>query len=120
MELSSLKLILCLLALPHGLRAQVVQWEFSKQHTSGDLQARSDDLTWEEIITNEKGKGGYFATVTIGNPGQDLVMQLDTASSDTWVPYSGASICEGTTTSCSLGSCKCTELSMHQRYAGHC
>lgn len=120
MDLPNLKVVLWLLALPHGLLAQVVQWDISKHHTSGGLRARAENLTWEEIITNEKGKGGYFATVTIGSPGQDLVMQLDTASSDTWVPYSGASICEGTTTGCSLGSCKCIKLSTYRRYTGHC
>lgn len=106
MEIYLLSTLLGLLALPYGLRAQVVQWDIAKHHANRGLRSRSEDLTWEETIINEKGKGGYFATVTVGNPGQDLVMQLDTASSDTWVPYTGASICEGITTSCSLGSCK--------------
>ena len=90
-------------------RAQFVQWEIEKRQFTRDLHRRSEKSTFEEIITNQRGRGGYFASVTVGSPGQDLVMQLDTASSDSWVPYSGAPICEGLTSGCSMGSCRSTD-----------
>lgn len=87
-------------------RGQFVQWEIEKRQFTRDLHDRSEKPAFEEIITNRRGNGGYFATVKIGSPGQDLVMQLDTASSDSWVPYSGAPICEGSTSGCPMGSCR--------------
>ena len=90
--------------------AQVVQWHLERHPSIAKVDRRSDESTFEEVITNEKGKGGYFATVRIGNPGQDLVLQLDTASSDSWVPYSGAPICEAISVGCKLGSCQYRNL----------
>lgn len=90
------------------LPAQFVHWEIERRQLNLGLHGRSEKSTFEEIITNEKGKGGYFATVKVGDPGQDLVMQLDTASSDAWVPYRGAPICEGST-GCAMGSCRSTD-----------
>lgn len=90
--------------------AQVVQWDLERRHTTHRVSKRSENSTFEEVIANNKGEGGYFATVTIGSPGQALIMQLDTASSDSWVPYSGAPICEVISAGCDLGSCKSTFL----------
>lgn len=88
--------------------AQVICWDIEKHSTKGaTLQRRSQvaNNSFEEIILNEKGRGGYFATVSIGSPAQNFTMQLDTASSDLWVPYSGASICESTSDTCTYGTC---------------
>ncbi|RYP03341.1 hypothetical protein DL765_010532 [Monosporascus sp. GIB2] len=65
-------------------------------------QARSID----EVIANDKLNGGYFATCKIGTPGQDVTLQLDTGSSDTWVPASSSVICTKSSSSrgCVLGS----------------
>ena len=103
----SLSIALCRLAfaIVHG---QVVQWNIeqrrSEEQTLGRRQARSI----EEVIKNDKTKGGYFATCKIGTPGQDVTLQLDTGSSDIWVPDSDADICVETSTSsgCELGSCE--------------
>lgn len=92
--------------LASSARGQVVSWGLARRRPGQTLlRERSEESTFEEVIINEKGTGGYFATVTVGSPGQDLVMQLDTASSDTWVPYTGAPICEGLTSGCSMGTC---------------
>ncbi|KAH8169146.1 eukaryotic aspartyl protease domain-containing protein [Sarocladium implicatum] len=81
-----------LLALFAPIEAQVVQWDIHRQEIGSELQRRADH-TYEETITNEKGRGGYFASAQLGNPPQNITLQLDTASSDIWVPYSGAAIC---------------------------
>lgn len=85
--------------------ARVVQWDITKRHIepkSGGLARRAQ--TYEEIITNEKTRGGYFATCKIGTPAQDLTLQLDTGSSDIWVPSSSASVCTTSSSSSSSSS----------------
>lgn len=101
--------------LASAAHAQVVAWDITKRDvgsTTEGLQKRS--TTYQEVITNEKSRGGYFATVAVGTPSQNLTLQLDTGSSDIWLPYSGASICSTSTrssssassTGCTLGSCE--------------
>ncbi|KAL2261919.1 hypothetical protein VTK26DRAFT_3012 [Humicola hyalothermophila] len=85
----------------------VVQWEIRKERQPQDLtQLRRRADTWEEVITNERARGGYFATCRLGTPGQNLTLQLDTGSSDIWVPDSRARVCMKATTrgGCALGS----------------
>lgn len=54
-------------------------------------------------------KAAYFATVEIGNPSQNLTLQIDTGSSDTWVIWSGAEKCADSdyfkSDNCAWGSC---------------
>ncbi|KAI1089185.1 acid protease [Rostrohypoxylon terebratum] len=86
-------------------QAQVVQWDIVRRHTGPKLTRRAGTFT--EIITNEKLRGGYFASCSVGTPAQNLTLQLDTGSSDIWVPSSSASVCEQTSSNsdgCSLGS----------------
>ena len=87
----------------------VVQWNIEKKESavppSGILHKRAD--TWREVITNERMRGGYFATCAIGTPYQNLTLQLDTGSSDIWVPDIGAEACNGsaqTPNGCTLGT----------------
>lgn len=64
--------------------------------------------TYEEIVTNERFRGGYFSTTQVGTPGQPLTLQLDTGSSDIWVPHFAADVCQRATrqsNGCSFGSC---------------
>ncbi|SPO06137.1 related to acid proteinase PEPI precursor [Cephalotrichum gorgonifer] len=69
------------------------------------LQRRAPK-TVEEVITNEKARGGYFSTCSVGTPPQDVVLLLDTGSSDTWIPASNAAVCSRrfSTDPCPLGS----------------
>lgn len=86
----------------------VVSWDIThRRQPPPDLRRlRKRAATFEEVITNEEARGGYFATCRLGTPGQDLTLQLDTGSSDIWVPDSTAKVCKATTASegCALGS----------------
>ncbi|AEO53652.1 hypothetical protein MYCTH_2295287 [Thermothelomyces thermophilus ATCC 42464] len=88
----------------------VVQWDIRRTQRQEELQRLNRRLRKRanpvlEVITNEKIRGGYFATCKIGTPGQDLTLQLDTGSSDIWVPDSAAQVCrEIGTEGCALGT----------------
>jgi hypothetical protein len=64
--------------------------------------------TVSAVLTNAEAEGLYFANVTVGTPPQPLQLQIDTGSSDVWVPANTASICsharEG---GCPNGECEC-------------
>ncbi|CAL3970210.1 hypothetical protein PZA11_006478 [Diplocarpon coronariae] len=44
-------------------------------------------------LTNARTQGLYFANVSVGTPGQALQLQIDTGSSDVWVPAAEAELC---------------------------
>jgi elongation factor G len=72
----------------------VIQWDIQKNQRSRELRRLGRRAsTFEEVITNEQARGGYFATCRLGTPGQNLTLQLDTGSSDIWLPDSNAQIC---------------------------
>ncbi|KAK8132411.1 hypothetical protein PG999_000584 [Apiospora kogelbergensis] len=75
--------------------AQVVRFDIARRETRPGQQklGRRQAKTYEETITNDVQRGGYFATVTVGTPPQNLTLQLDTGSSDIWVPSSSSSVC---------------------------
>jgi len=88
----------------------VVQWDIQRTQRQEEFKRLSKRLskradTVQEIITNEQARGGYFATCKLGTPAQDLTLQLDTGSSDIWVPDSGAQVCrEAGSEGCALGT----------------
>ncbi|KAI0126328.1 aspartic peptidase domain-containing protein [Xylariales sp. AK1849] len=92
---------------------QVVSFDIAKRDGEPKNGLRKRASTYTEVITNEEATGGYFASVTIGSDKQKLTLQLDTGSSDIWVPYSGASVCtssassratSSSSTGCTFGS----------------
>src|SRR3954468_20305852 len=86
----------------------VVKWDIQKRPPPRDVPGlRRRANTYEEVITNEEMRGGYFATCRLGTPGQNLTLQLDTGSSDIWVPDSNAAVCRQTGSGqCTLGTCR--------------
>lgn len=98
--------------LASAARAQVVQMDIQRRELAPKDKLRKRFSTYTEVVSNDESLGGYFATVSVGTPSQNLTLQLDTGSSDIWVPSSSASVCETTnsrsssSSGCSLGSCK--------------
>ena len=86
----------------------VVQWGIQQRQAppSSTTRIRRRASTFEEVISNQEARGGYFASCRMGTPAQDLTLQLDTGSSDIWVPDSQARVCAARgTQGCDLGSC---------------
>jgi len=100
----------------------VVQWDIHKPERRQEFnRLRKRASTFEEVITNEQARGGYFATCRLGTPAQNLTLQLDTGSSDTWAPDSGAQVCrsrQSGSSGCDLGTCMPpTQLISHHQPA---
>ncbi|KAJ2988205.1 hypothetical protein NUW58_g4102 [Xylaria curta] len=98
--------------------AQVVQWNIEKRSDSAPRLSRRAGSTVEEVITNEKMRGGYFASCSVGTPPQKVTLQLDTGSSDIWVPASTARVCTQRSSSrgggCTFGSYDANQSSTGQ------
>jgi elongation factor G len=85
----------------------VVKWDIQRRQSPISEALRKRANTYEEVITNERFRGGYFATCAMGTPYQNLTLQLDTGSSDTWVPDVTAEACQvsqDNVRGCSLGA----------------
>ncbi|RKU48482.1 hypothetical protein DL546_004468 [Coniochaeta pulveracea] len=97
----------------------MIQWQIEKRvklPPSGQpLHKRGQ--TYEEVITNERSRGGYFTTCALGTPWQNISLQLDTGSSDIWVPDQTASACSVSRqnpTGCDLGTFNPNKSSTYQ------
>lgn len=111
--MKSSALALAATLLTSSASAQVLQWNIEKRAHLGSnpLRRRDDSSTVNQVVKNEKSQGGYFATVKIGSNKQELSLQLDTGSSDVWVPYYKAEACQARggrqpSKGCVLGSCE--------------
>ncbi|ROV93273.1 hypothetical protein VSDG_06913 [Cytospora chrysosperma] len=91
---------LCLAPIANA--GKTVQWDIQKNNHRKVMSGKRATSTYSEVITNEVARGGYFATCAVGTPSQNMTMQLDTGSSDIWVPWSSALLCEEY--ECSLGT----------------
>jgi len=70
--------------------------KFTKLRRRGNVQAP---------VYNSQGDLLYLVNITAGNPPQSLQLQLDTGSSDVWLPYSGSQPCASITSNrCGEGS----------------
>ncbi|KAJ4386486.1 hypothetical protein N0V93_009383 [Gnomoniopsis smithogilvyi] len=85
-----------LLALVSTATAEVVAIPV-KRNTACSVRRRSPRLSKRAAVTesliNNVTAGGYYATVSVGTPGQDLTLVLDTGSSDAWVVSADATLC---------------------------
>jgi predicted aspartyl protease len=92
----------------------VVSWGIQRHEKVRRVGRRQANVagTVEEVVQNQEQRGGYFATAEVGNPGQAVTIQLDTGSSDVWVPSSQSQVCQktGRGSGCSLGSCTLISL----------
>lgn len=89
---------------PGALRADLAR---SLGSRSPSVRKRNRDGTVFAKLDNDFDLR-YTINVTIGTPPQALTLQLDTGSSDTWVPGANTTICEAG--ECTLGSCKFQSL----------
>lgn len=102
--MKSLRLAISSFLLAPLVHAQVVQWDIERRSPNPELRRR-DDSAVETTIKNERAQGGYYATVEIGTPSQRLTLQIDTGSSDVWVPSNSARICtDEESGGCTFGS----------------
>lgn len=95
--------ILCLLAyiltslVGSGSAAKVISFPVtralpeSEQPLPRGIAARSN---FQEILSNNKSRGAYYASVEVGTPAQKLSLMLGTGSSDIWVISDTAAACE--------------------------
>ncbi|PNY24890.1 Elongation factor G, mitochondrial [Tolypocladium capitatum] len=91
------------LALSSSAFGQVVQWDIVKSDALLPRLRPRDGSSFDSALNNNIQLGGYIATVQVGTPGQQLSLQLDTGSSDVWVPSNKASICRSKA-GCQLGT----------------
>lgn len=67
------------------------------RNPAGSVRRRSPRLTKRATLTesliNNITQGGYYATVSVGTPAQDVTLVLDTGSSDAWVVSAAADLC---------------------------
>lgn len=77
------------------------------------IDKRAD--TYTQVITNNISYGGYYASVSIGTPGQSQDVVLDTGSSDAW--FLSKSSAECTTTTC-VSTCKISSMLRGDSLAG--
>ena len=110
MRSAAVFLVGAVIAMTAQAQEGVVRWDIQKKHRPQDLRKRIRRAsgTVQGIVDNAAERGGYFATCKLGTPPQTLDLQLDTGSSDIWVPDTSAKVCQSTTrgAGCDLGTCK--------------
>jgi hypothetical protein len=106
-----------LLSLLFALASAQLRLDVQKNFDAQDKQLKARQIARRGLseradsvlvgLTNDEVEGLYFANITVGTPGQTLGVQIDTGSSDVWVPSSTASICQDVREGgCLLGSCE--------------
>lgn len=92
----------CLLTLT--LAQNVVHMQIGKnREVENHLIGKRSTIT----ATLSNGVALYYTNVTVGTPGQPFQLQIDTGSSDVWIPSSSAALCKSAyAEGCPQGSCK--------------
>lgn len=85
---------------------RVVAYDFQKvSRPVRRLRKRAGDPVNVQLFNDAQNM--YQINITLGSPGQDFIVQLDTGSSDLWVPSSDSSLCQQNPAGCKeFGSCK--------------
>ncbi|KAI0999760.1 hypothetical protein K3495_g8438 [Podosphaera aphanis] len=74
-----------------GQNLAVRDAQLRRRAESVSLSKRDDNISVP--LGNSLSQGLYFANVSVGTPPQTLALQVDTGSSDTWIPSSTAPLC---------------------------
>jgi hypothetical protein len=86
----------------------VVGLKFTKREITNPqdpaLRLRKRSNTAQATIYNAQGNLLYLINTTVGTPPQNIGLQLDTGSSDIWIPWTGSSICQGSSDRCTNGA----------------
>jgi hypothetical protein len=88
--------LLALSALPSS-QAGIVQFELQRREIpkfNNQLKRRGSSSA---PVYNAQGDLLYLVNATVGNPPQSMQLQLDTGSSDVWLPYSQSQPCSSAT-----------------------
>lgn len=90
-------------------------WNINKNTANEAAQLKNRGLglrrrsggTLSVSLGNAEQAGLYYANISIGTPPQDLSVQIDTGSSDVWVPSVQAAMCnDASLGGCSGGACE--------------
>lgn len=90
-----------------GQAPKVIGHEFQRRHIPDRLQQiqadrqrmrRRDGMTLDVELDNEEAL--YLIDASVGSPGQDVKLHIDTGSSDLWVNTAGSQFCQQYSASC--------------------
>lgn len=91
-----------------GITKNAGAQEAQLKRRSMELQGRADtsSSTVSATLANSVLEGLYSANISIGTPAQSVTVQIDTGSSDLWVPSASATYCTASKKNCNGGTCK--------------
>lgn len=79
---------------------RVLHMPMTRNPNANRLARRGDALV---NVTNDLSEGLYFVNASVGTPGQQVQLVLDTGSSDVW--FFGPNSCDANTSDCVGGTC---------------
>lgn len=100
----------CAAAVPHDTSPPVLRMSFNKRYgetyedSSTSRLRKREDGTVDLDLKNRSNF--YSVTLNVGSPSQEVIVLLDTGSSDLWITGSGNPYCEASTRNAQLGNNK--------------